>query len=201
MFSINRVYWFAIYLAVFTVAPLAMDVGVGASYAPGMAVGSAASSIELNPGGVNARFIIGFSERISATVGYTFNNYTYGRWDSPLPEVFIVESVRADIFAVGADYAFPAGRIRFFAGGGAALAREYGETHGHSATDWYGGLYVEGGARYFFGEKWAVAAAPRYTYLFDEAPLAYDINKPPALLRSEDRTQLLDFLLGVNYYF
>jgi len=166
-----------------------------------MAVGSAAASIKLDPGGLNTRFSVGLSEQASVTVGYGFNNYSYGRQSSPIPEVFTVEAVRADIITVGTDYAFAHRPLRPFAGGGAALAREYGEADGHSATDWYGGLYVEGGVRYFLGGKWAVAGAARYTYLFDEAVLAYDINKPGKLLRSENRTQLLDLLVGINYYF
>jgi hypothetical protein len=188
-------------LAVVGAAAGAVEVGVGAFYAPGMVVGPAASSVELNPGGVNARFIIGLSDRASVNVGYSFNNYTYGRWGSPIPEVFVVESVRTDILAVGSEYALAAWPVIPFAGGGAALARESAEAYNYSTSDWYGGLYVEGGARYRFGGRWAVAAGPRYMYLFDEAPLAYDINQPGTLRREEERTQLLDFLFGVNYYF
>lgn len=190
-------------LIIFTLGPcaLALDAGIGVYHAPGMVVGPAASSLEMNPGGVAARIFIGVSDRVAVKIGYSLNSYTYGRWGSPIPEVFVVEPIKAQVITSGVEYAFAAGTLRPFAGGGAALAREHGEAHGHSATDWYGGLYAEAGGRYFLGAHWAVAAAPRYTLLFDEPAFAYDLDEPGELIRSEQRTQLVDFLFGVNYYF
>jgi opacity protein-like surface antigen len=197
----NKPIWFTAALAMYCTYGLAVDLGVGIFYAPGMAVGSAASSTELNRGGAQARCTVALSDRALVDVGYAFNNYTYGRWGSPVEEVFVVESIRFDVFTIGGDYALISGPWRPFAGGGVALARESAEAHGCSATDWYAGIYAGCGVRYYFAANWALAVGPRYTYLFDEPALNYDIDKPGELIRSEDHTQLVDFLFGLSYYF
>jgi opacity protein-like surface antigen len=190
-------------LIIFTLYPcaLALEAGIGVYYAPGMAVGPAASSLELNPGGAAARLFVDVSDRVAVNVGYSLNNYTYGRWGSPIPEVFVVEPIKAHVITGGVEYAFAAGTLRPFAGGGAAIARESAEAHGHSAADWYGGLYAEGGARYSIGGSFAVEAAPRYTYLFDEPAVLYDDFNVHGFVRSEHHSQLVELLVGVNYYF
>jgi opacity protein-like surface antigen len=95
----------------------------------------------------------------------------------------------------------PLGPFRPYVGGGAALARESAEAYGHSTTDWYGGLYVEGGARYFLVDGLAVEAGPRYTALFDEPVVYFDGLHKWDFVRSEHRSQLIELLIGVNYYF
>ena len=68
-------------------------------------------------------------------------------------------------------------------------------------TEWYGGLYVEGGARYFLVDGLALEAGPRYTLLFDEPVVCYDSFELHDFERSEHRSQLIELLIGVNYYF
>jgi hypothetical protein len=186
---------------------LALDVGVGAFYAPGRVFGGATemdeySGKEFSKGGFKGRVSFGFYEGLNVAVGFGYNNLIY-REESiiSIPEVSYVTSIPTYITTVGADYGFRFGPFSPFAGGGAALARESAEAYRHKTTDWYAGLYVEGGARYFLGGHLALEAGPRYTVLFDEPVVYYDGFVKHDFVKSEHRSQLIELLIGVNYYF
>ena len=187
---------------------LALDVGVGAFYAPGRVFGGATemdeySGKEFSKGGFKGRVSFGVYEGLNVAVGFGYNNLIY-REESIIitTGVSYVLSIPTYITTLGADYGFRFGPFSPFAGGGAAIAREKPKfVSGRTLiTEWYGGLYVEGGARYFLGGNLAVEAGPRYTVLFDEPVLYYDLNLP-GFARSEHRSQLIELLIGVNYYF
>ncbi|HUV87676.1 MAG TPA: outer membrane beta-barrel protein [bacterium] len=186
-------------------AASALEVGVGAFYAPARVVGYVDetreySNKEFSMHGFKGRATVGIYEGFSVGFGLGYNNLIYREDLLWLEEQEAVESIPMFILTVGGDYAFPLGPFRPYAGGGAALAREHAEGSFHETVDWYGGLYVEGGARYFLTNSLALEAAPRYTVLFDE-PVLYDDLNLPGFVRSEHRSQLIELLIGFNYYF
>jgi hypothetical protein len=193
-------------------AAAALDVGVGAFYSPGRVVGDAtgidemdgvAGGGELNAGGFKGRVTLGVYEGLDLALGLGYNEFTYRDWTgiAMIPEADLVLSIPMLIFTAGADYEFPLSAIRPYVGGGGAFVRESAEAYRHTTTDWYGGVYVEGGARYFVGGSFAVEAAPRYTYLFDEPAMEYDGFNVQDFVRSVHHSQLVELLVGVNYYF
>ena len=105
------------------------------------------------------------------------------------------------ILTLGADYAFRLGPFRPYGGGGAAIARESVGDSRYTINNWYGGLYAEGGARYFLVNSLALEAGPRYTLLFDKHAVTYYYSYPGGSVRSENRSQLIELLFGINYYF
>jgi len=184
----------------------ALEVGVGAFYAPGRVFGGATemdeySGKEFSKGGFKGRVSLGVYEGLNVTLGFGYNDFVYREEPITFPEISYVTSIPTYITTVGADYALRLGPFRPYAGGGAAFARESAEAYGYATTDWYGGLYVEGGARYFVVSGLAFEAAPRYTYLFDEPVVYFDGLHNWEFVRSEDRSRLFEFLVGVNYYF
>ena len=180
----------------------ALDVGVGAFYAPARVVTGAAEIKEVNnPGGFKGRFSVGIYEGLNVAFGVGYNDFSFRKDIRLLEEEVPVKSIPMVILTLGADYAFRLGPFRPYAGGGAAIARESVEGFRYTITDWYGGLYVEGGARYFLGGNLAVEAGPRYTLLFDEPVVYYDGWGVHDFVRSEHRSQLFELLIGVNYYF
>ncbi len=184
----------------------ALDVGVGAFYAPGRVTGYVDETREygkkeFSPGGFKGRVSLGVYENLNLAVGFGYNDFVYREDLLWFEEQEAVESIPTVILTLGGDYAFPLGPFRPYVGGGAAIARESAEAYGHSTTDWYAGLYVEGGARYFLGGNLAVEAGPRYTLLFDEPAVMYDDLHAHGFVRSEHRSQLIELLLGVNFYF
>ncbi|MEE9455582.1 MAG: outer membrane beta-barrel protein [bacterium] len=190
----------------FAVTTFALEVGVGAFYAPARVVGEATemdeySGKEFSKGGFKGRVSFGVYEGLNVAIGFGYNNLIYREEPITYPEVKYVLSLPTYITTFGADYAFPLGPFSPFAGGGAAIARESAEARGHTAIDWYGGLYVEGGARYFLGGNLAVEAGPRYTFLFDEPVVYYKDYNVRGFVRSEHRSQLIELLFGINYYF
>lgn len=187
-------------------AAAALDVGVGAFYAPGKVTGYIDETRdfgkkEFSPAGFKGRVSLGVYEGLNVTLGFGYNDFVY-REEPITTGVSYVLSIPTYITTLGADYGFRFGPFSPFAGGGAAIAREKPKfVSGRTLiTEWYGGLYVEGGARYFLGGNLAVEAGPRYTHLFDEPVLYYDLNLP-GFARSEHRSQLIELLIGVNYYF
>jgi opacity protein-like surface antigen len=185
---------------------LALDVGVGVFYAPARVVGYVDetreySNKEFSMRGFKGRVSFGVYEGLNVAVGFGYNNVLYRQEPPSFPEVQYVTSIPIYIITAGADYAFPLGPFRPYVGGGAALARESAEAYGSTTTDWYGGLYVEGGARYFLTNSLALEAGPRYTVLFDEPVVAYDDLHVHGFVRAEHRSQLIELLIGVNYYF
>ena len=193
----------------FAATTFALDVGVGAFYAPARVVGEVTemgtygtySGKEFSKGGFKGRVSFGVYEGLNVAVGFGYNNLIYREEPYSIPEVSYVTSIPTYITTVGADYAFRLGPFSPFAGGGAALARESAKAYGESTTDWYGGLYAEGGARYFLGGNLAVEAGPRYTFLFDEPVVYYDGWDVHDFVRSEHQSQLIELLFGINYYF
>jgi hypothetical protein len=184
----------------------ALDLGVGGFYAPGTVAGYVDevrehSDKDLSPGGFKGRVSFGVFDRFNLAVGVGYNDFFYREDLGGIEERAAVQSIPMVIFTLGADYAFPLGPLSPFVGGGAALARESAEAYRHTTTDWYGGVYVEGGARYFIGGGFAVEAAPRYTYLFDEPAVLYDGWDVNDFVRAEHHSQLVELLVGVNYYF
>jgi len=195
-------------LAVVTLAAAAsaLDVGVGAFYAPGRVFGGATemdeySGKEFSTGGFKGRISFGVYEGLNVAVGFGYNNLIYREEPITFPEIKYVLSLPTYITTFGADYGFRLGPFLPYAGGGGAIARESAEARGRTAIDWYGGLYVEGGARYFLVDGLAVEAGPRYTVLFDEPVVYYDQLTVHDFVRSEHRTQLIELLFGIDYYF
>jgi opacity protein-like surface antigen len=191
-------------LAVVTLAAAAsaLDVGVGAFYAPARVVAGAAEIKEFNnPRGFKGHVSVGVYEGLNVAFGVGYNDFLLRECGYRLEDQGPLESIRMIILTLGADYGFRLGPFLPYAGGGAALARESAEAFAHTTTDWYGGLYVEGGARYFLINSLAVEAAPRYTLLFDEPVVDYDGWDVHDFVRSEHRSQLIEFLVGINYYF
>ncbi len=191
----------------FAATTFALDVGVGAFYAPGRVTGYVDETREygkkeFSPGGFKGRVSVGVYEGLSLALGFGYNNLIYreGSFYS-IPEVSYVLSIPMFITTIGAEYGFRLGPFLPYAGGGAAIARESAEAYGRTAIDWYGGLYAEGGARYFLADGLAVEAGPRYTLLFDEPAVLYDGWGVNDFVRSEHRSQLIELLIGVNYYF
>jgi opacity protein-like surface antigen len=187
-------------------AASALDVGVGAFYAPGKVTGYVDETRdfgkkEYSPAGFKGRVSLGVYEGLSVALGVGYNDFVYREEPITFPEISYVLSIPMFITTVGADYGFPLGPFTPFAGGGAAIARESAEAYGYATTDWYPGVYVEGGARYFLINGLAVEAAPRYTYLFDAPVVYYDGLHNWEFVRSEHRSRLFEFLVGVNYYF
>ncbi len=179
----------------------ALDVGVGGSYAPGYVAGGASINNGVDRGGFKGRISLGIYEDFNLAIGFGYNEFVYRRYLLWTEEQPAVESIPMVILTLGADYAFPTGPFRPFVGGGAAIARESAEARGYTAIDWYGGLYVEGGARYFVVNSFALEAGPRYTHLFDEPVVYYKDYNVRGFVRSEHRSQLIELLVGVNYYF
>jgi hypothetical protein len=187
-------------------AAAALDVGVGAFYAPGKVTGyidevREYSKKEFSPSGFKGRVSFGVYEGLSVALGVGYNDFVYREEPITIEEAEYVTSIPTIITTVGASYGFALGPVTPFAGGGAAIARETAEAYRHTATDWYGGVYVEGGARYSIGGSFAVEAAPRYTYLVDEPAVLYDGFNVHGFVRSEHHSQLVELLVGVNYYF
>jgi hypothetical protein len=190
----------------------ALDVGVGAFYAPGRVFGGATGIDEMegvggggefNAGGLKGRVTLGVYEGLDLALGLGYNEFTYRDWTgiAMIPEADLVLSIPMLIFTAGADYEFPLSAIRPYAGGGGAFVRERAEAYGHSTTDWYPGIYFQGGVRYGLGGGWSLEAAPRYTYVFDEPAAEYDDFNVHDFVRSEHHSQLVELLVGVNYYF
>ena len=181
-------------------AAAALDVGVGASYAPAFVTGAETVSKELSAGGFKGKFSLGIYDGVKLTLGYGYNYYRYPRGGSIMEEIEFVNAIPTSIITAGADFAFKGGPLKPFVGGGAAIARESVQDYWHETVDWCGGIYAEGGARYFLMNGLAVEAAPRYTLLFDE-PVLYDDLNSPGFVRAEHHSQLVELLVGVNYYF
>ncbi len=191
---------------VLVAAASALDAGVGAFYAPARVVGGATemgeySGKEFSKGGFKGRVSFGVYEGLNVAVGFGYNNLIYREEPITYPEVSYVLSIPTYITTFGADYGLLLGPFLPYAGGGAAIARESAEAYGRTAIDWYGGLYAEGGARYFLGGNLAIEAGPRYTLLFDEPVVYFDVLHKWDFVRSEHRSQLIALLMGGNYYF
>ena len=179
----------------------ALDLAVAGFYSPGFVMGEVAEVTEVSPGGFKGRVSVGVYHGLNFAVGFGYNDFVYREEGFHIPEFAPVLSLPMLITTVGADYTFFSISLRPYLGGGAAVARETATAVGHTTIDWYGGVYVEGGARYFLGEKWAVEAGPRYTFLFDEPVVGYDGWELRDFERSENRSRLLEFLVGAGYYF
>jgi hypothetical protein len=190
-------------LAVVTLAAAAaaLDVGVGAFYAPGRVFGEVTETKKFNPGGFKGRVSLGVYDNIDLAFGFGYNDFVYREEAITIPEVDPVLSIPMFVTTLGAYYTLPVKPLRPYVGGGAAIARESAEGYSHATTDWYGGLYVEGGGRYFLGGTWAVEAGPRYTRLFDEPVVLYDSWDVHDFVRAEHQSQLIELLFGINYYF
>jgi opacity protein-like surface antigen len=189
-------------VVIFAATTFALDIGVGAFYAPGKVFGEAPEINEFNAGGFKGRVALGVYEGLNVTLGFGYNDFVYREEPITFGASYVL-SIPMFITTLGADYGFRFGPFSPFAGGGAAIARErpkfvLGRTF---ITEWYGGLYVEGGARYFLGGNLAVEAGPRYTHLFDEPVVAYDRFNDRGFVRSEHQSQLIELLFGINYYF
>jgi opacity protein-like surface antigen len=144
----------------------------------------------------------GVFDRLDLAVGVGYNDFFYR--EEPvvsIEEVAYVTSIPTVITTVGATYDFPLGPVSPFAGGGAALAREAAEAYRENTVDWYGGLYAEAGARYPIAGGLAAEVAPRYTLLFDEPAVLYDAFNVNDFVRAEHHSQLVELMVGVNYYF
>jgi len=187
-------------------AAAALDIGVGAFYAPARAVGPATGIYEqdnedFSLSGLKGRVSLEVYGNLNLSAGLGYNDFVYREDPGGIEEYAAVESIPMFILTLGPDYAFRLGPTRPFVGGGLAIARESAEAYGYAITDWYGGLYAEGGARYFIVNGLAVEAGPRYTLLFDEPVVYYDGLRKNDFVRSEHHSQLVELLVGINYYF
>jgi hypothetical protein len=187
-----------------------LDLSVGAFYAPGRVYGDATGlddayglggGGEFDAGGFKGRVTMSVYEGLDLAFSLGYNDFTYRNLEGLMtfPEVDVVLSIPTWIFTAGADYEFPLGAVRPYVGGGGAFVRERAEAYSHSTTDWYPGVYVQAGVRYGFGGRWSVEAAPRYTYVFDEPAVEYDGLHEHDFVRSEDHSQLVEFMVGVNF--
>jgi hypothetical protein len=184
----------------------ALDVGIGAFYAPARVVGYVDETREhsdkdFSLSGLKVRVSLAVLDNVNASAGFGYNDFIYREDLGGIEERAAVESIPMAIMTLGGDYALPVGPVTPFVGGGAALARETAEGYGRSTADWYGGLYAEAGARYHLISSLAVEVAPRYTFLFDNPVVAYDDFNVHGFVRSEHHSQLAELLVGVNYYF
>jgi hypothetical protein len=179
----------------------ALTLGFAGFYSPGFVTGEAADVKEIAPGGFKGRVSLGVYAGLGLALGFGSNDFVYREAGFTIPDFEPVLSLPMFISTLGADYAFRLGSFRPYLGGGGAIARESAEAFGYEVEDWYGGLYAEGGLRYFPGKSWAVEAGPRYTLLFDEPVIGYDNWELRDFDRSPNHSRLVEFNVGAGYYF
>jgi hypothetical protein len=187
-------------------AASAVDLGVGVFYAPAKVTGYVDevreySDKEFSLAGFKGRVSLGVGESFALALGLGFNDFVYRQEPYSVPEVAYVLSLPTFLTTLGADYAFTLGPVRPFGGGGAAFAREAAAAYGHSTADWYAGVYGEAGVRYPLAADFALEVAPQYTLLLDKPVVGYDGLFDNAFFRSENHSQVVELLVGVNYHF
>lgn len=179
----------------------ALDVSVGAFYAPGMAVGPASEVNEINPVGFAGALRLGVTGNLAVSFQGGYTEYTY-REPPHVGDLIagyaFFDEIPILTFNVGIDYGFPISAFVPYVAGGAVSAFEFARYGYKTDFDVAPGLYAGAGVRYFFREDIAFEAGPRYILLFDDPVVEYNRLW---LERAEARSQLVDLLVGVNYCF
>jgi hypothetical protein len=186
-----------------SVAPMAiaLDVGVGCFYAPGMAVGAGAEVAEFNPRSLGAGGALGLTKNLALSFDAIYAEYTYREPRHILPDIFGYEFF--DVIPIltlnaGVDYAFPISSLVPYVAGGAVYAFEFAKYGYKTDVDIAPGVYAGAGVRYFLYDDVALAAGPRYTLLFDNP--VYE-NNGVFLERAEAHSQLVNVLAGLDFFF
>ena len=208
---LRKVFWSIATLALFTSYSPALDVGVGASYAPALMAGGASTSDRPSFVGVRTRATFGGAEGLSWALGAGYSDYACRGEPLFIPHVVgygVVESIPTAVLTFGASYGMAAKGWIFNVEGGAAAAAEfvptyYGSSHFETLVEFAPGVYGGGGASRALGGNWAFAFGPRVTFLFDDPVESYQITGIPlkADYRRAGRSSvLLDLMVGLDYY-
>lgn len=200
-------------LAVVTLAAAAsaLDVGIGASYAPALMARGASTGDRASFLGIRARATFGNAEGLSWALGAGYTDYVCRGELLFRPDVVgygVVESIPTALLTFGANYGKAAKGWLFNVEGGAAGAAEfipiyYEDSHFETLVEFAPGVYGGGGASRALGDKWALAFGPRVTFLFDNPVESYQIHGKPlqADYRRAGRGSILfDLMVGFNYY-
>jgi len=198
-------------VVVLAAAASALDVGVGASYAPALMAGGASTGDRPSFVGIRTRATFGSAEGLSWTLGAGYTDYSCGASRESCPDVVgygLVESINTVLLTFGANYGKAAKGWLVNVEGGAAGAAEfipiyYEDSHFETLVEFAPGVYSGGGASRPLGDKWALAFGPRVTFLFDNPVESYQIHGKPlqADYRRAGRASILvDLMIGFNYY-
>jgi hypothetical protein len=192
-------------------AGVVFGVGLSAAgfYSPGMTVGDVSKVNDVGAVGFEGRVSLGDGTGFTPTLTCGYHEYAYNSWEYLYDIVGpgFVNSIPIIRLALGADYRFAVGRWRPYGGGGAVFAVEAMDVETKTIYERVPGLYVGGGSQYSLSERWAVEAGSRFTYLFDNPIVYYNWYNPRkdwkdvAVKRYDERSQLVDFLVGINYAF
>ena len=189
----------------------ALNVAVGASYAPALMAGGASTSDRPSFVGVRTRATFGSAEGLSWALGAGYTDYVCRGELLIRPYVVgfgVVESIPTALLTFGANYGMPAKGWIFNVEGGTAAAAEfvptyYGSYHFETLVEFAPGLYAGAGASRALGSSnWALAFGPRVTFLFDNPVESYQINGIPlkADYRRAGRSSVLvDLMIGLDY--
>ncbi|MGD8717972.1 MAG: outer membrane beta-barrel protein [Candidatus Zixiibacteriota bacterium] len=179
----------------------ALDVGVAAFYSPGMAMGAATEVNELKPFGVAGAFNLGINENWTLSFGGGYAKYKYREAPHVVPDLLgyaYFDEIPILMLRAGMDYGFPLAAFVPYVSAGAAAAFEFTDYACEMSVDVAPGLYAGFGCRYFVTDNMAIEAGPRYTYLFDNPAVVFETI---ILERAGERSQLLNFDVGFNYFF
>ena len=193
-------------------AASALDVGVGASYAPALMADGASTSDRPSFVGVRTRATFGDAEGLSWALGAGYTDYVCRGELLFRPDVVgydVVESIPTTLLTFGASYGMAAKGWIFNVEGGAAAAAEfvptyYGSSHFETLVEFAPGVYGGGGASRALGENWALAFGPRVTFLFDDPVESYQITGIPLKVdyrRAGRSSVLVDLMVGLDYRF
>ncbi len=191
-----------IVICVVPVAAAAVPLSVGAYYAPGFVLNGDIEGDPLDFSGVGfeGRFSWGVWRGVAAVASVGFHDYVYNTGEYVLFDVVGVGFVRAVptlAFSGGCAFRPRLGPFEPYGGAGALLAVKRTPLYKEAVYKTVPGFYIGAGAAYYFSERWAVAAGPRYSYYFDDPITFYGLGRYE---RAGARTQLVDILMGVNYY-
>jgi len=189
----------AVGIVALAVSAAAFDVAF--FYGPSVVIGGAADDAPVGPAGLACRFGAGEGYwRLAAGAG--FADYEYGNhYTVMIPEDKEVENVPTIVLSAGADIGLPLGRWRPYVGGGAALALQIYDLQYETRAEEALGLFTQAGVRCRLSEKWALEAAPRYTYLWDERIEIYDFINRDGIHRTDERSTFVDIFVGFDYSF
>lgn len=170
-------------------------------YGPNVVVGDANYDAPSSPAGLKCRFSLGEGYyRLAAGAGVADYIYSDGDY-SMIPENKAVENIPTVIFTAGGDFGRSFGRWRPYVGGGAALALQVYDLTYETRVEAAPGVFAEAGVRCRLGERWALEAAPRFTFLWDDRITVYDFINRDRIFRADERSKFVDLLVGFNYAF
>lgn len=197
--------------AALAAAAAALDVRVGASYAPALMVRGASTGDRASLVGIRTRATFGSAEGLSWALGAGYTDYSCGADRESCLDVIgagLVDSINTFLLTFGANYGKAAKGWLFNVEGGAAGAAEfipiyYEDSHFETLVEFAPGVYGGGGASRALGDKWALAFGPRVTLLFDNPVESYQIYDKPLKAeywRAGRGSILVDLMVGFNYY-